>query len=34
MYANDFELPIQRGLWQPQIQDGENKEDGNHFVRR
>ena len=34
MYANDFELPIQRGLWQPQIQDGENKEDDNHFVRR
>lgn len=33
MYANDFELPVQRGLWQPQIQDGDDQEDDNHFVR-
>tara|TARA_B100000427_G_scaffold70604_1_gene56898 strand:- start:504 stop:1550 length:1047 start_codon:yes stop_codon:yes gene_type:complete len=34
MYANDFELPVKRGLWQPQIKDGDDKEDDNHFVVR
>lgn len=33
MLLHEFKLPVQRGLWQPQVTDGDDKEDPNRFVR-